>query len=164
MKMAYLQQWKRRLAHSIVLSGLLLVLSGCETITQSMVDVAEALPDVNLAPEVHEPLQPNWVQATGYAPISLQPGQTQQQKMLMAMRASKLRAYQELAGVVHGQYLYGTTTVQDMVVQSDEFKTAVAGIVRGARVVKTYPVQDDTYATVLEVDLNQVQRAWVVPN
>lgn len=81
--------------------------------------------------------------------------------MLMAMRASKLRAYQELAGIIHGQYLYGTTRVEDMVLQNDSFKTAVAGIVRGARVVKSYPVQDDTYATVLEVDLNQVQRAWV---
>ena len=79
----------------------------------------------------------------------------------MAMRASKLRAYQELAGVVHGQYIFGTTTVQDMVVKDDSFKAAVAGFVRGARVIKSYPVQDDTYATTLEVDINQLQRAWV---
>lgn len=156
--------FKKRCQRLMLLSGLLVLLTGCETITQSMVEVAEALPDVNFAPDTEVPLEPNWVQATGYAPISLQPGETQQQKMLMAMRASKLRAYQELAGVVHGQYLYGTTTVQDMVVKNDQFKTAVAGIVRGARVVKTYPVQDDTYATILEVDLNQVQRAWVVKN
>lgn len=156
--------FKKRCQRLMVLSGLLVLLTGCETITQSMVEVAEALPDVNFAPDTEVPLEPNWVQATGYAPISLQPGETQQQKMLMAMRASKLRAYQELAGVVHGQYLYGTTTVQDMVVKNDQFKTAVAGIVRGARVVKTYPVQDDTYATILEVDLNQVQRAWVIKN
>jgi hypothetical protein len=116
---------------------------------------------VHASPRIEAPVEPNWVSATGYAPISLQPGQTEQQRMLMAMRASKLRAYQELAGIIHGQYLYGTTRVEDMVVQSDSFKTAVAGIVRGARVVKSYPVQDDTYATVLEVDLNQVQRAWV---
>ena len=51
--------------------------------------------------------------------------------------------------------------MQDMVLQNDQFKTAVSGIVRGARVVKTYPVQEDTYATILEVDMNQVQRAWV---
>ncbi|NVK42226.1 MAG: LPP20 family lipoprotein [Oceanospirillaceae bacterium] len=105
---------------------------------------------------------PDIVSVTGYAPISLQPGQTQQHRMLMAMRASKLRAYQELAAVVHGQYLYGTTQVSDMVLQNDRFRAAVAGIVRGARVVKTFPVQDDTYATTLELDLNQVQRAWVV--
>lgn len=104
---------------------------------------------------------PERVTATGYAPISLQPGQTEQHRVLLAMRASKLRAYQELAAVVHGQYLYGTTQVNDMIMQNDRFRAAVAGIVRGARVVKTYPVQDDTYATTLELDLNQVQRAWV---
>jgi hypothetical protein len=140
-----------------VLSGL----SGCETVTESAVKVAEALPDINLPPSSKEAPPENWVRATGYAPISLQPGATKQHKVLMAMRASKLRAYQELAGVVHGQYLFGTTTVQDMVLQNDQFKTAVSGIVRGARVVKTYPVQEDTYATILEVDMNQVQRAWV---
>ncbi|WP_156473685.1 LPP20 family lipoprotein [Neptuniibacter marinus] len=138
-----------------------LVIQGCETVVESTVEVVDALPDINFPPRVEEPQAPNWVRATGYAPISLQPGQTQQHKVLMAMRASKLRAYQELAGVVHGQYMFGTTTVKDMVLQSDQFKTAVSGIVRGARVVKTFPVQEDTYATTLEVDMNQVQRAWV---
>lgn len=152
-----------RKARDIVLVfAAIVALAGCETVVQSTVEIAEALPDVTLmGPDVEEPKAPNWVRATGYAPISLQPGQTKQHKIIMAMRASKLRAYQELAGVVHGQYLFGTSTVQDMVLQSDEFKTAVSGIVRGARVVKTFPVQEDTYATTLEVDLNQVQRAWI---
>lgn len=144
-----------------LLSAFLLSLQGCETVVESTVEVVEALPDINFPPRVEEPKEPNWVRATGYAPISLQPGQTRQHKILMAMRASKLRAYQELAGVVHGQYMFGTTTVKDMVLQSDQFKTAVSGIVRGARVVKTFPVQEDTYATTMEVDMNQVQRAWV---
>jgi len=152
----------RRFWQFLIASCLMVSISGCETVTGSIVEVAEALPDINFPPPVQEDLPPDWVQATGYAPISLQPGQTRQQKILMAMRASKLRAYQELAGIVHGQHLYGTTEVRDMVLQSDEFKTAVAGIVRGARVVKSYPVQDDTYATILEVDMNKVQRAWIV--
>jgi hypothetical protein len=143
------------------LSAVLLLMQGCETVVESTVEVVQALPDINFPPRVEEAKEPNWVRATGYAPISLQPGQTRQHKVLMAMRASKLRAYQELAGVVHGQYMFGTTTVQDMVLQSDQFKTAVSGIVRGARVVKTFPVQEDTYATTMEVDLNQVQRAWI---
>jgi hypothetical protein len=113
-------------------------------------------------PQEVERRAPELVTATGYAPISLQPGQTEQHRVLLAMRASKLRAYQELAALVHGQYLYGTTQVNDMVVQNDRFRAAVSGIVRGARVVKTYPVQDDTYATTLELDLSQVQRAWAV--
>lgn len=147
----------------LVLMGGLLV--GCETASRTLVDFAEALPD---APQndtvVLAASEPAWVRATGYAPISLQPGKSKEHKMIQAMRASKLRAYQELTAIVHGQYLFGTTAVKDMVVQNDQFKTAVSGIVRGARVVKTYPVQNDVYATVLEVDMNQLQRAWAKAN
>ncbi|WP_235017418.1 LPP20 family lipoprotein [Nitrincola tapanii] len=136
-----------------------LSLSGCETLAYTLenasADSAQSRPVRQVAS------QPQWVSATGYAPISLQPGQTEQQKILMAMRASKLQAYQELAAIINGQYLFGTSRVEDMVLQNDQFRTSVAGIVRGARVVKSYPVQSDTYATVLEVDLSQVERAWV---
>lgn len=140
----------------------LLLITGCSTVSQSMSAMVESMPGSSAPPRIEVPAEPNWVSATGYAPISLQPGRTEQQKIIMAMRASKLQAYQELAAIINGQYLFGTTSVEDMVLQSDQFKASVAGIVRGARVVKSYPVQDDTYATVLEVDLNQVQRAWVL--
>ncbi|SEQ96215.1 hypothetical protein SAMN03080615_03418 [Amphritea atlantica] len=138
---------------------LVISLAGCETFVESTKDIVSALPD--LPPRVDDtPIEPNWVQVTGYAPISLQEGQTQQHKVLMAMKASKLDAYRELTALVHGQYLAGTTSVKDMVLQNNQFQGAVAGIVRGARVVKSYPVQTDVYATILEIDLNQVQRAW----
>lgn len=140
---------------------LTLLLGGCETLAQGFHTTVEALPGNSGMPREEKAAAPHWVSATGYAPISLQPGETRQQKVLMAMRASRLRAYQELAGIIHGQYLYGTAQVEDMVLQNDRFRTAVAGIVRGARVVKSYPVEEDTYATVLEVDLSQVQRAWI---
>ncbi len=159
---------------AVVLVAPLLVMQGCKTMEESSgaEGAEESFWSMDfLSPSsedseektlrIEEPKEPHWVRATGYAPISLQPGGTRQHKILMAMRASKLRAYQELAGVVHGQYMFGTTQVKDMLLQNDEFKTAVSGIVRGARVVKTFPVQEDTYATTLEVDMNQVQRAWV---
>ncbi|UTW10305.1 LPP20 family lipoprotein [Marinobacterium rhizophilum] len=137
----------------------LLLLAGCSPLQHGW---QAASAQMTGQPQEVAPRAPELVTATGYAPISLQPGQTDQHRVLLAMRASKLRAYQELAAVVHGQYLYGTTQVNDMVMENDRFRAAVAGIVRGARVVKTYPVQDDTYATILELDLSQVQRAWVV--
>lgn len=134
-------------------------LAGCETFVESTKDIVSALPD--LPPRVDDkPLPPEWVQVTGYAPISLQSGLNRQHKILNAIKASKLDAYRELTAVVHGQHLAGTTSVQDMVLQSNTFQGAVAGIIRGARVVKSYPIQDDVYATILEVDLNQLQRAW----
>lgn len=134
---------------------LTLALTGCQAVTSALTPTSSAAKQASAE---------NWVQATGYAPISLQPGATQEQKQLNAMRVSKLRAYQELAAIVNGQYLYGTTTVESMILKNDEFKTAVAGVVRGARVVKSFPVQEDVYATILEVDLNQVDRAWVSAN
>ncbi len=134
-------------------------LAGCETFVESTKDIVSALPD--LPPRVdNKPLPPEWVQVTGYAPISLQSGLNKQHKILNAIKASKLDAYRELTAVVHGQHLAGTTSVQDMVLQSNTFQGAVAGIIRGARVVKSYPIQNDVYATILEVDLNQLQRAW----
>ncbi len=141
----------------LIIVAMTFLLSACETVSKTVVEVADALPEF---PSDREAAKPVWVQATGYAPISLQPGVTRQQKVIMAMRASKLRAYQELVGVVHGQYIFGTTSVQDMVMQDDSFKAAVAGFVRGARVIKSFPVQDDTYATTLEVDMNQLQQSW----
>jgi hypothetical protein len=139
-----------------------ITLSGCDTLGYYYDQILpeESSPaDYRAVPWIDS--KPRMVTATGYAPISLQPGQTQAQKVLMAMRASKLQAYQELATIVHGQHLFGTSQVREMVIQNDRFNAAVGGVIRGARVVKTYPVQTDTYATILELDLRDLQRAYI---
>jgi hypothetical protein len=133
-----------------------LALSGCETISKTATSISTKLSSGSGKAQTYR--------ATGYAPISKQPGKTRGEKVINAIRASKLRAYQELAGMVHGQYVTSSSTVQEMVLVNDNFKTAVAGIVRGARVVKSYPIQDDVYATILEVNSNQLQQAWIVNN
>ncbi|GGK66147.1 hypothetical protein EHS89_13570 [Amphritea balenae] len=153
----------RKIFRAVLVSICVLALSGCETFVESTKDIVSALPD--LPPSVdNTPVEPDWVQVTGYAPISLQTGLSDQHKVLMAMKASKLDAYRELTVLVHGQYLAGTTSVKDMMLQNNQFEGAVAGIIRGARVVKSYPVQTDVYATILEIDLSQVQRAWQANN
>ena len=40
-----------------------------------------------------------------------------------------------------------------MVMTDNQLKSSVEGVIRGARVVKTYPVGEDTYATELELDM-----------
>tara|TARA_R110002167_G_scaffold159962_3_gene355719 strand:+ start:911 stop:1387 length:477 start_codon:yes stop_codon:yes gene_type:complete len=138
------------------------MLGGCDTLGYYYHQYQEKNRDAAVVdPEIQIDAQPRMVRATGYAPISLQPGETEDQKVLLAMRASKLQAYQELAAIVHGQQLFGTSQVREMVVQNDQFNAAVGGVIRGARVVKSYPVQRDTYATILELDLRDVQRAYV---
>jgi hypothetical protein len=53
---------------------------------------------------------------------------------------------------VYGQYLDTTTTVAEMVVQSDSFRSRVQGIVYGARLVSITTVGEDTYETTLSLD------------
>lgn len=98
--------------------------------------------------------------AVGYAPISLQPGSTEQQKAIMAMKASKLEAYRELAEQVYGQKVDAQTSVQGMVANNDSLKVRVQGVVRGAKVIKSYAV-GDTYATEVELDMKLVHDLYV---
>ena len=149
--------------NTVIKSFLLVILVslvGCETASKTMSSTASSVGNAFSSP--NSDIQT--FRATGYAPVSKQPGKTVGEKVINAIRASKLRAYLELAAMIHGQYISSSSTVQDMVLVNDNFKTAVAGIVRGARVVKSYPIQDDVYATILEVQVNQLQQAWIVNN
>lgn len=90
--------------------------------------------------------------ATGYAVVSVQNHRLPAQQRLLAIRASKLDAYRALTEQVYGQYLDATTTVADMVVQSDSFRAKVEGVIYGATLVSITPVGDDTYETTMALD------------
>jgi hypothetical protein len=91
--------------------------------------------------------------AVGYAPIDAQLGLNASSKRIQAMKASKLDAYRELAEQVYGQKVDGSQSLANLVLTNNELKSTVEGVIRGARVVKSYPVGDDTYATELELDM-----------
>ena len=95
--------------------------------------------------------------ATGYAVISIQNHKNSAQQRLLAIRASKLDAYRALTEQVYGQQLDATTTVADMTVLNDTFRTRVDGVIYGATLVSITPVGDDTYETTLSLDRNAVQ-------
>mgnify|MGYP000135243284 FL=1 len=90
--------------------------------------------------------------ATGYAVISVQNHKLTAQQRLLAIRASKLDAYRALTEQVYGQHLDATTTVADMVVMNDTFRTRVEGVVYGAVLVSITPVGEDTYETTMSLD------------
>ena len=90
--------------------------------------------------------------ATGYAVVSSQPGQSIEQKRLMAIRAARMSAIRELAEQIHGLKVDSNTTVIDLMVQNDTFRGIVSGVIRGARTVRINPTGSDTYETVLEID------------
>ncbi|MBT1443076.1 LPP20 family lipoprotein [Shewanella sp. JM162201] len=96
--------------------------------------------------------------AVGYAPLAIQPAKTQSERVLMAMQASKLAAYRELAEQVYGQKISATASVNDWAMGSDNIKASVSGIIRGARVVRSYP-EGEHYITELELDFSRV---WAI--
>ncbi|HHQ4481576.1 TPA: LPP20 family lipoprotein [Aeromonas veronii] len=91
------------------------------------------------------------LKAVGYAVIDIQPGPSQSEKMLQAIRASKMDAYRELAEQLNGQQVRGQSSYRDLTQTSNSLDVSVAGVVRGARVVASYP-RGNTYATEMELD------------
>jgi len=89
--------------------------------------------------------------------VAVQNHRNPAQQRLMAIRASKLDAYRNLTEQVYGQQLDSSTTVADMVVTNDTFRTKVEGVIYGARLVSITPVGDDTYETTLSLDKDVVQ-------
>jgi hypothetical protein len=142
------------LALALAVSGL----AGCTTI--------------DLAPPVAEAVQPSGpivqkretITATGYAVISVQQSKNPAQQRLMAIRASKLDAYRTLTEQVYGQQLDANSTVADMMVTNDTFRTKVEGVIYGARLVSITPVGDDTYETTLSLDrdvVHELRRVFI---
>ena len=124
--------------------GFALSISGCGII------------DKHVEWETVEPESYPVLKAIGYAPISSQRGESDSMKLIMAMKASKLDAYRELTEQVYGQKIEGSQSVSHLVVESESLRASVEGVIRGAEVVKTYPVGEDTYVTELSLDMQQV--------
>lgn len=138
-----------------------LVLAGCQAIPLASHEPVAPSARANaaaqaglLAPMVE---RRETLTGTGYAVISVQNHRTAAQQRLMAIRASRLDAYRSLAEQVFGQYLDANTTVADMVVMSDTFRSRVEGVIYGAVLVSITPVGDDTYETTLSLDRGVVE-------
>ncbi|UCX05377.1 LPP20 family lipoprotein [Shewanella glacialimarina] len=103
------------------------------------------------------------ISAIGYAPLATQPSNIEAHKVLMAMQASKVAAYRELAEQVYGQKIDAVSNVSEWLLTNDSVKSSVSGIIRGAKVVKTYP-SGDFYVTELELDFEQVWHLYEQQN
>ena len=94
--------------------------------------------------------------AVGYAVVSSQPGRSDAQKRLMAIRSARMAAMRDLAEQIHGLQVDSSTTVIDLMVQNDTFRGVVSGTIRGARTVRINPTGSDTYEIVLEIDREMI--------
>lgn len=100
--------------------------------------------------------------ATGYSIVSLQPGKTNEQKILQAMRASKLDAYRELTEQLYGIQIDSSTSLRDIIQADSSLEASVSGMIRGAKVVRTYPVSNNVYATELMLDTKLLYRFYEI--
>ncbi len=97
--------------------------------------------------------------ATGYGTAEKSDKYSRSQIKLMAMRSSKLDAYRSLSEQVYGVRLSGVTTVENMIITHDNYKSYVDAYLRGAKVMRTVAINkdmyagDDTFETVVEIEL-----------
>jgi len=96
------------------------------------------------------------IMATGYAVIGVQNNKNAPQQRLLAIRAAKIDAYRGLAEQVYGLYLDANTTVSEMTVMNDTFRTRVEGVIFGARLTSITPINNDTYEVTLSLDRSTV--------
>ncbi|KLV05897.1 flagellar protein FlgP [Photobacterium aquae] len=94
--------------------------------------------------------------AVGYASISEQRGRTDEEKRTRAMRASKLDAYRELTEQVYGMRVSARAGMEDQALGIETTDGSADGIIRGAEVVRSYPVGDN-YVTEMKLDLNKME-------
>lgn len=130
--------------------ALVLVISGCSSVL-----------DKHVVWEYEEPDSFPVLRAIGYAPINSQPGDSKEVKSIMAMKASKLEAYRELAEQVYGRQVKGSSNISNMIATDDKLRAKVQGVIRGAKIVKSYPV-GNTYATELELDMKLVHDLYKI--
>lgn len=130
-------------------------LSGCQSAVPLPAPAGPAAQMLPLTPSLVEKREA--LTATGYSVISAQNHRNPAQQRLLAIRAAKLDAYRSLTEQVYGLNLNATTTVADMTVQSDTFRSRVEGVIYGAKLVSISPAGDDTYETTLSLDKAVVQ-------
>ena len=120
-----------------------LAVSACQTLGMTAADTASkpnasASAQLAAVQEVFDASaeQVPTLTAVGYAVVSSQPGRSDSQKRLMAIRSARMAAMRDLAEQIHGLQVDSSTTVIDLMVQNDTFRGVVSGTIRGARTVR----------------------------
>ncbi|MEH0666581.1 flagellar assembly lipoprotein FlgP [Vibrio scophthalmi] len=121
----------------VILLIVALIMVGCQPIQ-------------NMRPE-------DWLTAVGYASISEQKGNNEEEKQVRAMRASKIDAYRELAEQVYGLRVSARADLKDQRLGTELTSGAVDGVIRGAEVVRSYKV-GDSYVTELRLDVKKMNQ------
>lgn len=140
-----------------LVAGLFISLQGC-AVTSPLPEPPARPAVVEAPPPAARPLVERvpTLTATGYAVIGVQAAKSPAQQRLLAIRAARLEAYRGLAEQVYGLYLDANTTVSEMTVTSDSFRSRVEGVIYGASLTSITPINNDTYEVTLALDTGAV--------
>ncbi|MDP4547285.1 LPP20 family lipoprotein [Marinobacter sp. MDS2] len=104
--------------------------------------------------DASDEFEPIVVEVSGFGVYGQsQQGRSNPQQRLMALRASRLDAYRNLAERVYGSVIYGHSTVSDFALKSDSFRAYVDSYVRGARTLSVNEHPGGVVETVMELKL-----------
>lgn len=92
----------------------------------------------------------------GFSQVGGQPGQTLNEKRLLAIKAARLEALRDLTEQIHGIRISADSLLRDAVLRNDTLAAHVEGTLRGARTVAIEPRGEDGYAVTLELDADTV--------
>ncbi|MCJ8313289.1 MAG: LPP20 family lipoprotein [Saccharospirillaceae bacterium] len=141
------------------LIGMVLILSNCSLINakkKKQESLNEIVKEVQMINDRLPDMEPMIIRVVGYGAIN--PKMTNMsniQTKLLAMRASKLDAFRSMAERVYGTQIYGTSTVENLVIKNDQFRTYVDTYILGARVIAQEDMADGSFQTILEMVLDQ---------
>jgi hypothetical protein len=112
---------------------------------------------LNLAGCAYYPLavqEKKVIRAVGHGASVEREDQSEAQGKLLAMRASKMDAYRNLAEQVNGLKVDSSTSVSQMSMRSDLIRAYVNATIRGAVVIDVNPLSDGSYETILELEID----------
>lgn len=104
----------------------------------------------------HDLVVPTMITGLGFAQINGQPGNTINEKRLLALKAARMDAMRDLTEQIHGIQITATTNVRQMVLRDDNLNAIVSGTLRGARTLNIQPKGSDGYEVQLAVDKDTV--------
>ncbi len=114
-------------------------------------------------PPLNKPLY-----GVGYAVIDVQEGASDDEKRMLAVKASKLDAYRALAEQLYGQYMEVTSQTTNGRLNDEVLRSRVEGVIYRAELVSVKPLGSHTYETVLRLGspskLQMAETALVEPS
>jgi len=96
----------------------------------------------------------NKIEAVGYGTISQFKNHPKAQQQLLAMRAARLDAYRNLVEEFYGIRIKGHSSVKDMTIQSDSYRSYFDAIIRGISLLSITPKGNDIYEAEVELVLS----------